>query len=273
MDIIEHLHHTEIDGISIGGIHLYCCGRRTNAPDHSFGPAARDHFWFIYLREGSVIYEVGQRIWRLARGMLFVAFPNRRIHYIADPGSIWTIHWVSIDAPEMEDILARMDVTEENPIIMLEAPTAAERIFTSLLGEIPTDTVQSKFNCQSLVYSLLSLMTASTLPAYSERDSIDEAVLFMTNNYERPLTIAEVASAVGLDRSYFARQFRRRLGVAPAEWLLRYRLERAKTLMRTDLKICEIALSVGFVDSLYFSRRFRERFGISPTAYRKGLSW
>ena len=272
MDFIERLHHNDIDGTPIGDIRLYFCGRRLNAPNHSFGPAARNHYWLIYLREGSGVYEVGQQSWRLSRGMLFAAFPNRRIFYKADPGSVWSIYWVSIDAPHLGAYLARMNVTQENPIIALHSPSDAERIFASLLDIIPTDTVQSKFDCQSLLWRLLSMMTESTLTAYRDRDYIDEAVLFMTSNYERPITVADVATAIGLDRSYFARLFRERLGTSPHEWLLRYRMERARVLLGTDLKICEVALSVGFADALYFSRRFREHFGISPKEFRAGLA-
>ena len=112
------------------------------------------------------------------------------------------------------------------------------------------------------------MMTESTLTAYRDRDYIDEAVLLMTNNYERPITVTDVATAIGLDRSYFARLFRERLGISPHEWLLRYRMERARVLLGTDLKICEVARSVGFEDALYFSRRFREHFGISPKEFR-----
>ena len=59
MDFIEKFYHPDFDGRQIGDLKLCYCGRRTGAPDHRFGPAARENYWFIYLKEGSGIYTVG----------------------------------------------------------------------------------------------------------------------------------------------------------------------------------------------------------------------
>ena len=59
MDFIEKFYHPDFEGRQIGDLKLCYCGRRTGAPDHRFGPAARENYWFIYLKEGSGIYTVG----------------------------------------------------------------------------------------------------------------------------------------------------------------------------------------------------------------------
>ena len=272
MDFLERFYHADHDGSNIGDLRICYCGRRLNAPDHRFGPAARDNYWFIYLKSGSGVYMVNGQSYRLSKGDIFVAFPNRRIFYKADAGSVWSIYWLSIASENIDGYLGLMKISEQNPIIHAESTSELENTFEALLTEIPAETLQSKFKCVSLVYKLLANLTASTLAA-KRRDYIDEAIFFMTNNFDRPITTAEISAGINLDRSYFTRLFKRRTGIAPSDWLLNYRLDKATALLRsTDLKIKEIALSVGFEDPLYFTRRFSRRFGVSPTEWRNQAS-
>ena len=269
MDFIEKFYHPDFDGRQIGDLKLCYCGRRTGAPDHRFGPAARENYWFIYLKEGSGIYTVGGVTRRLKKGCVFAAFPMRRIFYKADPGSVWSIYWVSIAADNLDGYLESTGITEDNPVIEVESPGAIESIFESLLMTIPNESLRAKFDCVSLVYKLLAGFSPTTRET-AGRDYVDEAIFYMTNNYDRPITAAETAARLNLDRSYFSRLFRGRTGMSPTDWLLDYRLSKAKALMRaTDLKIGEIARSVGFDDPLYFTRRFRAKCGVSPAEWRK----
>ena len=139
MDFIEKFYHPDFDGRQIGDLKLCYCGRRTGAPDHRFGPAARENYWFIYLKEGSGIYTVGGVTRRLKKGCVFAAFPMRRIFYKADPGSVWSIYWVSIAADNLDGYLESTGITEDNPVIEVESPGAIESIFESLLMTILTD--------------------------------------------------------------------------------------------------------------------------------------
>ena len=78
MDFIEKLYHNDISGTDIGELRLFLCGKRTDAPNHRFGPAARDNFWLIYLRDGAGVLEVGRHSCRIGKGDIFVVYPNRR---------------------------------------------------------------------------------------------------------------------------------------------------------------------------------------------------
>ena len=267
MDFIEKFYHTDIDSRVIGDMKLCYCGKRTGAKDHSFGPAARDNYWLIFLKEGSGIYKVGDRIFALKPGDLFAAFPNRRIFYRADPGSVWSIGWVSIAAERFGDYLAMTGVTEDNPVVHIADPKALSELIDSLLCEVPAETLRSKFACSSMIYRLLELLSPENSPAV-RRDYIDEAIFYMSNNYINRITTPELALRLGLETSYFSRLFKKRTGLPPMKWLCRLRLEKALDLLSTDLMISEIALSVGFSDPLYFTRRFTELYGISPTGMR-----
>ena len=97
------------------------------------------------------------------------------------------------------------------------------------------------------------------------------AAAYLQQHHARALTRQEVAAALGVHRDYLSRIFHQELGVSPWEYLNRYRVGRAKELLRaTDLPITEVAARVGFDDSAYFSRVFRREVGQSPRGYRQG---
>lgn len=269
MEYLENLYRANVGGTQMGDLRLYCCGRRLEWPNHSFGPAARSNFWIVYLREGTGIVEENGVQYPVEAGMFFILYPNRRVHYRADPGSIWSIHWMNIGAAFLEKYLLTMGITEKNPVVRAKDPAATIEAYEALLNLVLEETVAAKFGCISLVYRLLALMTPNELEAPVSRDYVDEAIFYMLNNYEDPISIADVAAAIRLDPSYFARLFSQRMGVTPSQWLNEYRLKKSCSLLTgTDLKVNEIALSVGFTDPLYFSRRFHRQYGISPSTWR-----
>jgi AraC family transcriptional regulator len=83
----------------------------------------------------------------------------------------------------------------------------------------------------------------------------------------------EIAKACGLSVSHFSRAFRRSTGLAPHAWLLHFRVEAAKGLLRgRGVSLSMIALGCGFADQSHFTRVFTRRVGLSPGAWRKYLS-
>jgi AraC-like DNA-binding protein len=87
--------------------------------------------------------------------------------------------------------------------------------------------------------------------------------------YFEPLDVIELASAAGLSRAHFSRDFRRAFGESPHAYLLTRRLERAAALLRnTDRSVADICFSVGLQSVGSFTTSFTRSFGVSPTAYR-----
>ena len=91
----------------------------------------------------------------------------------------------------------------------------------------------------------------------------------MEHNYQRELTVEEVADACKLNRSYFSKLFRENMGCPPQEFLIRLRLSKAADQMKdTKAPIGEIAAVCGYPNQLHFSRAFKKRYGLSPREWR-----
>jgi AraC family transcriptional regulator len=87
---------------------------------------------------------------------------------------------------------------------------------------------------------------------------------------EDDLSLDEMAQSVGLSTAHFARMFRMSTGETPHKFVLRQRLERAKSMLRApDARVLDVAVACGFKTQQHFAQVFRDVYGVSPTEYRQ----
>jgi AraC-like DNA-binding protein len=104
------------------------------------------------------------------------------------------------------------------------------------------------------------------LAPWQERRAKD--LLSSKLNGEMPL--AELARECGLSASHFTRAFRQSFGMAPHQWLLTLRVERAKKqLLNLDTSLADIAMDCGFADQSHFTRVFSKQIGATPGQWRR----
>lgn len=86
------------------------------------------------------------------------------------------------------------------------------------------------------------------------------------------LSIEEIASRMGLERSQFYRKIKALTNFAPVELMRNLRLKQAQHLIKnTDKNMSEIAYEIGFSSPAYFTRCYREAYGETPTETRNKL--
>ncbi|SDH03712.1 MULTISPECIES: AraC family transcriptional regulator [unclassified Duganella] len=89
----------------------------------------------------------------------------------------------------------------------------------------------------------------------------------MHEDSARPWTVAQLASEAALSRSAFFERFSSAVGVAPMAYLLRWRMARAKLLLRQCGTVAEVAQQVGYGSASAFSVAFTRHVGVPPTRY------
>ncbi|MBG1263070.1 helix-turn-helix domain-containing protein [Nostoc commune] len=93
-----------------------------------------------------------------------------------------------------------------------------------------------------------------------------QPVLDYIHSYlDRPLHLAELAAVAGMSQYHFCRLFKQSMGVAPYQYVLQQRMEKAKELLHQGKhKIAEISLLVGCADQSRFAKQFKKHFGVTP---------
>lgn len=87
---------------------------------------------------------------------------------------------------------------------------------------------------------------------------------------DRAWTVGQLANAAALSRSAFFDRFTRTVGVAPMEYLLAWRMEIAKDLLRREgLAVAAVAERVGYASTSTFSTAFSRHVGQAPRQYAR----
>jgi AraC-like DNA-binding protein len=125
---------------------------------------------------------------------------------------------------------------------------------------------------EMLLVEAMRSTTAGTAPPGLLRGLGDErlaaALKKLHAHIDRPWTISQLAKVAALSRSSFFERFTRTVGVAPMEYLLSWRMEIAKDLLRRDeLNVSEVAEHVGYGSTSAFSVAFSRHVGEPPSAY------
>ena len=98
---------------------------------------------------------------------------------------------------------------------------------------------------------------------------IRPAINYIDANYNKPITLADVARASHLSISRLAHIFKEQMGVTIIDYLTSVRIERAKQLLlATDQNCTEICFEVGYNNQSYFTRSFKGFVGLTPRQFR-----
>jgi AraC family transcriptional regulator len=98
---------------------------------------------------------------------------------------------------------------------------------------------------------------------------LHRAVDYIAASLDSELTIEKLANVASMNPIYFARVFKKRLGIAPHQFILNKRIERAKELLAySDTPIVEIALATGFSSQSHLSSVFKRVVGSTPKNFR-----
>lgn len=176
---------------------------------------------------------------------------------LAAAGQHWCVHFTA-DAAGASIAL---------PLHVAGQASARERMahvaaLHSRAGGDPVAAAQAGLALQALLLDLAA-------PPPTQPSAADRAAAVIDARFAEPLTVADVAQAVGRSPAHLARAFRARFDTTIPHRLIARRVEHARYLLQsTDLPIWRIAERVGIPDSQHFNKTVRRLTGVSPSAIR-----
>ena len=133
---------------------------------------------------------------------------------------------------------------------------------------------------ESVIRSYFTIMVTYLSRQFTIQDTtgsrellaLSRVIAHIESRYAEPIRLDDLAATAIMSKNSLLRAFNRCYGSTPIDYLIRYRLEKARELLVTTRQsITEIAFAVGFSDSSYFGRKFRDQYSVSPRIYRNGL--
>ena len=134
-----------------------------------------------------------------------------------------------------------------------------------------------KWRLEKLFYTLFKeVFVYKKLPNEQKQDTLQaicNVLEYIQENYQKTLTIGELAELLHFSDTYFMRFFKKCTGVTCVEYINEYRMNKAVELLQnTELTIMDIAMQVGMHNISYFNRIFKKKYNMTPKEYRKRVT-
>jgi len=97
---------------------------------------------------------------------------------------------------------------------------------------------------------------------------LQKAIDYVDQHVDAPLNLDHIAAQVGFSKFYLNHMFSIYTGFSLMAYVRKKKLEHALTLLKTDMRILDIALEVGYSSERAFSRAIAQEYGFSPTYFR-----
>ncbi|MBQ7859055.1 MAG: AraC family transcriptional regulator [Faecalibacterium sp.] len=255
---------------------IFNCGIERCAAGHTWGPGIRDHYLIHLVLSGKGTFRIGDTVFQLQAGDIFLIKPSQLCTYAADPDDPWEYSWVGFNGAVANKLVTKLPFSDTAPVHHARNPEELRNVLASIYQSRGME-LQSEIAMVGYLYLFIAALMRENSDGDSHNASsssqyVLNAIKFIQFNFSHDISIDDVAKSVGVSRSHLYRVFMSNVGKSPIDYLTEYRINEACNLLRSSrLSIAEVATSVGFFDQFYFSRVFKKAVGVPPSRYVSAL--
>lgn len=270
---LEHLKSNYVD------LYVIYCGREQCEPSHLYGPAIRNEYLIHYIIKGKGTFYCNGKSYELKEHDAFLIMPDESASYQADKDEPWEYIWLGFNGFKALNALKYTGFSKENRINHFPNAKPIVKYIKQMLDAHQL-TYSDDFKRQSYLYLLFATMIEQhkenmlkeDVRHYPKGVYVEYAIAYIEQNYGKNIKIKDIASYIGIDRTYLSKHFKKNTGMSPQQFLLDLRMKKAASLLKNStLQINEISELVGYTNPLTFSKSFKTHFGKSPKSYRNDL--
>lgn len=256
----------------------------------SKGLSIHETFELVYIKSGKGLFEIGSQHVEVGSNDIVIIKPNNhhKLAVTSEGGCDFIVLYFKfvnqssheLSGASLEDFINFVSGKDSGTFIKLKVSHKNDIII--LLNRILKEKTSDQLGSDLLNYLMLMelfVLISRALKAEWEnsiknkspkiKELMHSAIQYILNNYEREISITDIAKYVFLSPSYFTRAFKEDTGVSPMQYLLNIRIKRScELLSETDLRVGEIAHSVGFSNQQRFNDMFKKQTGMTPMQYR-----
>lgn len=240
--MFENKHYKSLNILTLG--HDAC------KPLHSFSYAYTDFYLIHYVLKGCGTFLKNNVAKKVYPGEIFIIKPENTYEYTADEENPWEYIWFSFDG-ELSSLFENLD-----DIIKVDSSAVLDMLHVDFLKNTRTEFLTGK------LYEFISELLESVPASNNYVKTVSD---YVKANYMNKLPIQDIATQINLNPRYLSRIFKAEKGISLQNYILKYKMNKAKELLKKGFNVSETAKMVGYDDPFTFSKAFKKQLGISPS--------
>jgi AraC family transcriptional regulator len=225
--------------------------------------------YFGFILCGAYSESYGQRV-RACQPSMLIYHPAGELHAQRFDRTAVRLFRIEVNNERLQD-MSQADFCLESPADSRSG--LVNSIAHKLYQEFCAPDAASRLAIEGLALELIAAVarlsnrrdnTSSYPPLW-----LTQAHELIKSRFAEPLTLSEMARAVGVHPVTLAREFRRYYRSTIGEMARRERIEFAcREILKPDAKLADVAISAGFYDQSHFAKTFKQIIGLTPAQYR-----
>ncbi|MFO7446673.1 MAG: AraC family transcriptional regulator [Ignavibacteriaceae bacterium] len=279
---------TSTDTDKLWGLYITGCGCADIPPNSKYPPTQHPdtymfdwsngrvlpEFQILYITHGEGIFETkksGKK--KVGAGSILLLFPGIWHRYQPSSKTGWKEYWISFNGSQPDIFMKNGILPENNPVLEIGLSETLISLYHQILELIESEKIGYKEIISTLTYQIIAqvntLQNSKRFAGKEIENTIQKAKAYIADNIDSEIKFETLASELGIGYSWFRRMFRHYTGLAPTQYFLQLKLNKAKELViGTSLSIKQISVMLGFESQYYFSKIFKKKTGMSPIQLR-----
>ena len=247
-------------------INISCIGYSFDAEVTRYGAQKRNCYIIHYVLAGKGYFK-GEAV---GKGEGFLITPESYGEYYPDENNPWSFLWIISEDEKFSEIFNYYNADEKTNIFSYSYIDEVQKLANELVKI--SNPIQSANNMLGRFLAVFAYQLKSI--EYKDKKNneeiyIEAAQKYIETNLSLPFSVNELTSFLGISQPYLFKIFKKRFNLSPKEYIIKKKIMYASELLEsTELKISDVALSVGYSDALEFSKIFKKKVGVSPQKYK-----
>ena len=239
-------------------------------------------FEVSFIARGSVRWWVGDKVYQLKRGSVYITRPDEPHGGIDGVMHPCELYWLILPVPRsgsLPGLCERNCTTDEQHVIdgveNVSFIARTEKLFKATSLGITSARSMSVTVTRGVLHQILVQLVrdhddALDVPGYARHSAaISKSMRWVTEHIGEDILVAEMANSAKIGVSRFHERFLQEVGLTPSDYLAQMRIQRAQELLANSTQsVSSIGFDLGFASSQYFATVFKKFVGVSPQGYR-----